>query len=67
METEIELKFFVSPEFSEVLLKKISETKVLQHSCRELGNTYFDSPITGYDNMILDFVSAVLMTFMYRL
>lgn len=44
METEIELKFFVSPEFSEVLLKKISETKVLQHSCRELGNTYFDSP-----------------------
>ncbi|MBY7866655.1 inorganic triphosphatase [Vibrio fluvialis] len=44
METEIELKFFVSPEFSAVLLKKISETKVLQHSCRELGNTYFDSP-----------------------
>jgi len=44
METEIELKFFVSPEFSEVLRKKISETKVLQHSCRELGNTYFDTP-----------------------
>lgn len=44
METEIELKFFVSPEFSEVLLEKISETKVLQHRCRELGNTYFDSP-----------------------
>ena len=43
METEIELKFFVSPEFSEVLLKKIAETKVLQHSCRELGNTYFDT------------------------
>ncbi len=44
METEIELKFFVSPDFSDVLLKKISEAKVLQHSCRELGNTYFDTP-----------------------
>ncbi|WP_367988206.1 CYTH domain-containing protein [Vibrio sp. NTOU-M3] len=44
METEIELKFFVSPDFSETLLKKIAETKVLQHSCRELGNTYFDTP-----------------------
>lgn len=44
METEIELKFFVSPEFSETLLSKIAETKVLQHSCRELGNTYFDTP-----------------------
>ena len=44
METEIELKFFVSPEFSETLHNKISETKVLQHSCRELGNIYFDTP-----------------------
>ncbi|KGY13744.1 adenylate cyclase [Vibrio tubiashii] len=44
METEIELKFFVSPEFSETLREKLSETKVLQHSCRELGNTYFDTP-----------------------
>jgi triphosphatase len=44
METEIELKFFVSPDFSETLLSKIAETKVLQHSCRELGNTYFDTP-----------------------
>ncbi|KLN64377.1 CYTH and CHAD domain-containing protein [Vibrio sp. VPAP30] len=44
METEIELKFFVSPEFSETLRQKIAETKVLQHSCRELGNTYFDTP-----------------------
>lgn len=44
METEIELKFFVSPEFSAILRQKISETKVLQHSCRELGNTYFDTP-----------------------
>ncbi len=43
METEIELKFFVSPEFSETLKEKISETKVLQHSCRDLGNTYFDT------------------------
>ncbi|WP_260260861.1 inorganic triphosphatase [Vibrio intestinalis] len=43
METEIELKFFVSPDFSETLRNKISETKVLQHSCRELGNTYFDT------------------------
>lgn len=44
METEIELKFFVSPDFSETLRNKISETKVLQHSRRELGNTYFDTP-----------------------
>ncbi|MFA0084170.1 CYTH domain-containing protein [Vibrio sp. 10N.261.51.F12] len=44
METEIELKFFVSPDFSETLRNKISETKVLQHSCRELGNIYFDTP-----------------------
>ncbi|ELX8648047.1 inorganic triphosphatase [Vibrio vulnificus] len=44
METEIELKFFVSPEFSETLREKIAETKVLQHSCRDLGNTYFDTP-----------------------
>ena len=44
METEIELKFFVSPDFSETLRQKISETKVLQHSCRALGNTYFDTP-----------------------
>ncbi len=44
METEIELKFFVSPDFSETLLSKIAEAKVLQHSCRELGNTYFDTP-----------------------
>lgn len=44
METEIELKFFVSPEFSTTLVAKIAEEKVLQHSCRELGNTYFDTP-----------------------
>ncbi len=44
METEIELKFFVSPEFSDILREKIAQEKVLQHSCRELGNTYFDTP-----------------------
>ncbi len=43
METEIELKFFVSPEYSATLANKIAEFKVLQHSCRELGNTYFDT------------------------
>lgn len=44
METEIELKFFVSPQFSAVLREKIPQDKVLQHSSRELGNTYFDTP-----------------------
>jgi triphosphatase len=43
METEIELKFFVSPDFSEQLKIKIADTKILQHSCRDLGNTYFDT------------------------
>ncbi|MDB1122962.1 CYTH and CHAD domain-containing protein [Vibrio algarum] len=43
METEIELKFFVKPEFSDKLQRKIAETKVLQSSCRELGNIYFDT------------------------
>ncbi|MGF1910552.1 inorganic triphosphatase [Vibrio kasasachensis] len=44
METEIELKFFVSPDFSGTLRQKISEAKLLQHGCRDLGNTYFDTP-----------------------
>ncbi|OBT07371.1 adenylate cyclase [Vibrio sp. UCD-FRSSP16_10] len=44
METEIELKFFVSPQFSEVLREKIPHNKILQHNCRELGNIYFDTP-----------------------
>ncbi|MCK6264781.1 inorganic triphosphatase [Vibrio sp. ZSDE26] len=44
METEIELKFFVSPEFSTILREKVTEMKILQHSSRELGNTYFDTP-----------------------
>lgn len=43
METEIELKFFVSPDFSDILKQKIADTKVLQHSRKELGNTYFDT------------------------
>lgn len=43
METEIELKFFVSQDYSEVLQEKISESKVLQHSRRQLGNIYFDT------------------------
>jgi triphosphatase len=43
METEIELKFFVSPDFSDTLRRKIAETKILQSSCRELANTYFDT------------------------
>ncbi len=42
METEIELKFCFS-RFSTILRAKISETKVFQHSCREKGNTYFDT------------------------
>lgn len=44
METEIELKFFVSPDFSDTLKQKIAEQKILQHSCKDLGNTYFDTP-----------------------
>ncbi|WP_297481897.1 inorganic triphosphatase [uncultured Photobacterium sp.] len=44
METEIELKFFVLPEFSTQLVDKISAAKILQQSRRELGNIYFDTP-----------------------
>jgi len=43
METEIELKFFVSADFSDTLKRKLAEMKILQNSCRELGNTYFDT------------------------
>ncbi|MYM60901.1 CYTH domain-containing protein [Vibrio sp. OCN044] len=43
MENEIELKFFVSPEFSNTLQDLIVQEKVLQHSCRKLGNIYFDT------------------------
>ncbi|WP_087018886.1 inorganic triphosphatase [Thaumasiovibrio subtropicus] len=44
METEIELKFFVSAQFSGTLASKIERFKVLQKGRRELGNTYFDTP-----------------------
>ena len=43
METEIELKFFVSPDYSTVLQEKIADAKILQHNQRTLGNTYFDT------------------------
>lgn len=43
MENEIELKFFVSPEFSDVLKQKLTEQKILQQNTRDLGNTYFDT------------------------
>jgi len=44
MENEIELKFFVSPEFSNTLQEMITQETILQHSRRELGNIYFDTP-----------------------
>lgn len=44
METEIELKFFVSPDFSTHLQQIITGQKVLQHSRKTLENTYFDTP-----------------------
>ncbi|QUJ67869.1 inorganic triphosphatase [Photobacterium sp. GJ3] len=44
METEIELKFFVSADFSSHLLRKIAQAKILQQSSKRLGNIYFDTP-----------------------
>lgn len=44
METEIELKFFVFPEFADTIIDKISDAKVIEHSSLDLGNTYFDTP-----------------------
>lgn len=44
METEIELKFFVSPEFSQHIRDQIADVKLLQQSQKELGNIYFDTP-----------------------
>ncbi|WP_413111175.1 CYTH domain-containing protein [Thaumasiovibrio sp. DFM-14] len=44
METEIELKLFVSEHFSDILTKKIEQLKILQQARRELGNIYFDTP-----------------------
>ncbi len=43
METEIELKFLFLLNFQKLYEQKFLETKVLQHSCRDLGNTYFDT------------------------
>lgn len=43
METEIELKFFVTADFSDKLRRKIAEMKILQNSCKQLGNIYFDT------------------------
>ena len=44
METEIELKFFVSPEFSDTLFEKMSKAKVLQHSLRTVSYTTLTLP-----------------------
>ncbi|WBA14441.1 CYTH and CHAD domain-containing protein [Salinivibrio proteolyticus] len=44
MDTEIELKFFVSSDFSHRIRDKIVGVKQLQQSQRELGNIYFDTP-----------------------
>lgn len=43
METEIELKFFITADFAPILRRKIAETKVLQQSRHQLNNTYFDT------------------------
>ena len=37
METEIELKFFVFPEFADTIIDKISDAKVIEHSSLDLG------------------------------
>ncbi|NGO00189.1 inorganic triphosphatase [Grimontia sp. S25] len=44
METEIELKFFVSTDFSRQIRDKIADLKVLQQRQRDLGNIYYDTP-----------------------
>ncbi|WP_078752516.1 inorganic triphosphatase [Enterovibrio nigricans] len=43
METEIELKFFVSSDFSRQIRDKITDLKVLQQRQRQLGNIYYDT------------------------
>ncbi|UJF19109.1 inorganic triphosphatase [Vibrio sp. SS-MA-C1-2] len=43
METEIELKFFVSPDIADKLIDKIADAKILKQSSRMLSNTYFDT------------------------
>ena len=44
METEIELKFFVSSDFSRQIRDKVADLKVLQQRQRNLGNIYYDTP-----------------------
>ncbi len=44
METEIELKFFVSSDFAPFIQKKINSYKVLQKKQRHLINIYYDTP-----------------------
>lgn len=44
METEIELKFFVSSDFSRQIRDKITDLKVLQQRQKQLGNIYYDTP-----------------------
>ncbi len=44
MDTEIELKFFVFPEFVDTIIDKISGIKVIEQSRLNLGNIYFDTP-----------------------
>ncbi len=44
METEIELKFFVSGDFYRQLRDKITDLKVLQQRQKKLGNIYYDTP-----------------------
>lgn len=44
METEIELKLFVSPDFAFSIRDKIADLTVLQDSQQELVNIYYDTP-----------------------
>lgn len=44
METEIELKFFVSSDFAPFIQEKINSYKVLQKKQRHLINIYYDTP-----------------------
>jgi len=44
MDTEIELKFFVSPDIAIEFTKKIAEYNILRQSTKVLSNTYFDTP-----------------------
>lgn len=61
MENEIELKFFVSPEFSDVLKQKLTEQKILQQNTRDLGNTYFDTQDNCFANTTQECASVASM------